>query len=134
VDEGRLLWLIPPLYGITLKSGEIRYAIDDTELTELIQNLAPGSYTQRRYKGLGEMNDEEMRIMMGPLFNDYAFVLHRDPQIGATYDELFSQRKDLVSSRKERILSLVNEQVRREAAAHETTGKADTRTKKGQGK
>ena len=58
VVEGHVYIGMPPLYKIEDKSGA-RYAYDDEELRKMLENAGRG-YTLQRYKGLGEMNPEQL--------------------------------------------------------------------------
>lgn len=59
IEEGMFYLAVPPLYGI--KQGKtITYAYSDSERDSLIENIT-GKYEVSRYKGLGEMNWQELR-------------------------------------------------------------------------
>jgi topoisomerase IV subunit B len=60
IEDGRLYIARPPLYKVSVKKGKketINYAWSDEELKELIKD---GNYQIQRYKGLGEMNANQL--------------------------------------------------------------------------
>jgi DNA gyrase subunit B len=62
VEHGHIYIATPPLYRITKSRGEIQYAWDDDTRNKLIKELkkSRSKYDVSRYKGLGEMNPEQL--------------------------------------------------------------------------
>ena len=59
ITNGHLYIGQPPLYKIQ-KGNNIKYAFNDKELKEYTKEIGKG-YTVQRYKGLGEMNFDQLR-------------------------------------------------------------------------
>lgn len=59
IDEGHVYIAQPPLYKI-IKGKKINYAYSDKELEVILNKIGKDSTDIQRYKGLGEMNPEQL--------------------------------------------------------------------------
>lgn len=59
IFEGHVYIAMPPLYKAVTKKGEEEYLYDDKAL-EIYRRRQKGAYTLQRYKGLGEMDAEQL--------------------------------------------------------------------------
>ena len=60
ISEGHVYIAMPPLYKAMPKKGQEEYLYDDKALERYRKNHKPGSFTLQRYKGLGEMDAEQL--------------------------------------------------------------------------
>ncbi len=62
IEEGKIYIALPPLYKVTKgtgKNGKLEYAWSDQELQNILDTFKNG-YVIQRYKGLGEMNADQL--------------------------------------------------------------------------
>ena len=59
VDDGHIYIAQPPLYMVS-KNRKEYYVYDDDELEALLKEIGRDNYTIQRYKGLGEMDSEQL--------------------------------------------------------------------------
>ena len=59
IEQGYVYVALPPLYGVK-KGQAYHYAYDDDELEQILGKIGRQGTTLQRYKGLGEMNPEQL--------------------------------------------------------------------------
>ena len=60
IFEGHVYIAMPPLYKAMPSKGEEKYLYDDKALEKYRRSHKPGSFTLQRYKGLGEMDAQQL--------------------------------------------------------------------------
>jgi DNA gyrase subunit B len=103
VESGHVYIAQPPLYYVKQSKNE-HYAYSDAELDELLKKIGRQSITVQRYKGLGEMNAEQLwTTTMDPTSRVVYQVTSED---ALEADQTFSMLMgDKVEPRKEYILT-----------------------------
>lgn len=87
IDNGHIYIAQPPLFRIT-KAKKHYYAFSDEQRDEILNELGPGGIEVQRYKGLGEMDSEQLwETTMNP---DTRTTLKVSLEDAAEADEIFT--------------------------------------------
>lgn len=99
IDNGHIYIAQPPLYKVA-KARKEYYVYSDKELDDLLDEIGRTNYTIQRYKGLGEMNPEQLwETTMNPETRTLLKVTLED---AVSADEVFSTLMgDRVQPRRE---------------------------------
>ena len=66
IEEGYVYSLVAPLYKVTIGKDTYKYLRDDAELAEFQEKNKGKKYQVNRFKGLGEMSEDETEILVDP--------------------------------------------------------------------
>jgi DNA gyrase subunit B len=87
ITAGYLYIAQPPLYQVK-KGKQVQYAYNDAELEKVLKELGRGTVNIQRYKGLGEMNAEQLwSTTMNP---EHRILLQVQLEEAMVADEIFT--------------------------------------------
>ena len=101
IEEGYVYIAQPPLFKVTLtRTKQISYFYTDAELNQYLESIDRQNYEVQRYKGLGEMNAEQLwETTMDPEKRILVQVTIEDARLA---DEIFDKLMgDNVEPRRE---------------------------------
>ncbi len=102
IEAGHVFLAQPPLFVVKAGSNERYYAQDQKELEEILKNVKKKKYTIQRFKGLGEMNAEELEETTMAPSNRRLVQVHIDPELAMEVEMMFSKLMgDKVEPRRE---------------------------------
>ena len=91
IQNGHVYLAQPPLFVVKVGNNERHYAMDEAERDEIIRGLKKKNYLVTRFKGLGEMNAEQLEeTTMNPVGRRLVQV-KLDPQFEMDIEQMFSR-------------------------------------------
>ncbi|MGV3617989.1 MAG: DNA gyrase/topoisomerase IV subunit B [Fimbriimonas sp.] len=91
MEGGHVYLAQPPLYVVKVGNNERHYAMDEKERDEIIKGLKKKNYTITRFKGLGEMNAEQLEETTMHPANRRLVQVKLDAQFAMDIELMFSR-------------------------------------------
>ncbi len=90
IEAGHVYLAQPPLFVVKVGTSDRHYAMDEKELDEIVKGIKKKNYSVQRFKGLGEMNADQLEeTTMNPA-NRRLVQMKLDPQFMYEIEQLFS--------------------------------------------
>ncbi|MDI9635680.1 DNA gyrase subunit B [Kamptonema cortianum] len=110
ITEGHLYFAQPPLFVIRAGKDERFYAMDEAERDRIVKDIKRKNYSVSRFKGLGEMNPEELEETTMNPESRHLVQVHYDKEFDAEVEMMFSRLMgDKVEPRREFIMQHARE-------------------------
>jgi DNA gyrase subunit B len=91
VANGNIYLAQPPLFVVKVGNNERHYAMTETERDEIIKSLKKKNYSVTRFKGLGEMNAEDLEDTTMAPANRRLVQVKLDPAYEMDIERMFSR-------------------------------------------
>ncbi len=102
ITEGYVYLAQPPLFVVKVGANERHYAMSEQERDEIIRNLKKKNYSVTRFKGLGEMNAEDLEETTMAVDKRRLVRVNYNPEYEAEVEMMFSRLMgDKVEPRRE---------------------------------
>ena len=102
VAAGHIYLAQPPLFVVKAGANERFYAMSEEERDDIIKNLKKKNYSVTRFKGLGEMNAEDLEETTMAVDKRRLVKVNYDPEFEMEIEQMFSRLMgDKVEPRRE---------------------------------
>ena len=91
IMAGHIYLAQPPLYVVKVGNNERHYALDDAELDEITKNIKKKNFQITRFKGLGEMNVDDLETTTMSPENRHLVQVKLDPDFQTEIEMMFSR-------------------------------------------
>jgi DNA gyrase subunit B len=90
IEQGYVYLAQPPLFVVKVGNNERHYAADEKERDEIIRNIKKKNFQVTRFKGLGEMNADDLEETTMSPTNRRLVQVKYDPEFEADVETMFS--------------------------------------------